>query len=62
MALFNNIPYKCMRLTNKVNLTKYFSEKYRHMRLITRLYGNEGNPDKLKLVNYNRIIYNNKNF
>ena len=45
MVLFNNIPYKHMRLTNKVNLTKPFSEKYKHMRLITRLYsisvGNE---------------------
>ena len=28
MVLFNNVPYKCMRLTNKVNLTKHFSEKY----------------------------------
>ena len=33
---FNNIPYKCMRLTSKV---KCFSEKYKRMRLITRLYG-----------------------
>ena len=39
MVLFNNIPYKCMRVTSKVNLTKHFSEKYKHMRLITRLYG-----------------------
>ena len=39
MVLFNNIPYKCMRLTSKVNLTKCFSKKYKHMRLITRLYG-----------------------
>ena len=41
MVLFNNIPYKRMRLTSKVNLTKYFSKKYKHMRLITRLYGSE---------------------
>ena len=40
MVLFNNIPYKRMRLTNKVNLTKRFSKKYKCMRLITRLYGN----------------------
>ena len=39
MVLFNNIPYKRMRLTSKVNLTKHFSEKYKHMRLTTRLYG-----------------------
>ena len=38
MVLFNNIPYKFMRLTSKVNLTKLFSEKYKRMRLITRLY------------------------
>ena len=38
MVLFNNIPYRRMRLTSKVNLTKRFSEKYKHMRLITRLY------------------------
>ena len=39
MLLFNNILYKHMRLTSKVNLTKRFSEKYKRMRLITRLYG-----------------------
>ena len=39
MVLFNNISYKRMRLTNKVNLTKRFSEKYKRIRLITRLYG-----------------------
>ena len=39
MVLFNNIPYKRMRLTSKVNLTKRFSEKYKRTRLITRLYG-----------------------
>ena len=39
MVLFNNILYKRMRLTSKVNLTKLFSEKYKRMRLITRLYG-----------------------
>ena len=39
MVLFNNIPYKRMRLTSKVNLTKRFSKKYKHMRLTTRLYG-----------------------
>ena len=39
MVLFNNILYKCMRLTSKVNLTKCFSEKYKRMRPITRLYG-----------------------
>ena len=39
MVLFNNIPYKRMCLTSKVNLTKRFSEKYKCMRLITRLYG-----------------------
>ena len=38
MVLFNNIPYKHMRLTSKVNLTKRFSEKYKCMHLITRLY------------------------
>ena len=27
-----------MRLTSKVNLTKRFSEKYKRMRLTTRLY------------------------
>ena len=26
MVLFNNIPYKLMRLTSKVNLTKRFSK------------------------------------
>ena len=31
--------YKRMRLTSKVNVTKCFSEKYKRMRLITRLYG-----------------------
>ena len=35
---FNNIPYKRMHLTSKVNLTKRFSEKYKYMRLTTRLY------------------------
>ena len=39
MVLFNNIPYKRMRLTSKVNLTKRFSKKYKHMCLTTRLYG-----------------------
>ena len=39
MVLFNNIPYKHMHLTSKVNLTKRFSEKYKRMRLTTRLYG-----------------------
>ena len=39
MVLFNNIPYKRIRLTSKVNLTKHFSEKYKHMCLTTRLYG-----------------------
>ena len=39
MVLFNNISYKRMRLTNKVHLTKRVSEKYKRMRLITRLYG-----------------------
>ena len=38
MVLFNNIPYKRMRITSKVNLTKRFSEKYKRMRLITKLY------------------------
>ena len=38
MVLFNNIPYKRMRLTSNVNLTKCFSKKYKHMHLITRLY------------------------
>ena len=36
---FNNIPYKRMHLTSKVNLTKRFSEKYKCMRLTTRVYG-----------------------
>ena len=39
MVLFNNIPYKLIRLTSKINLTKRFSEKYKRMRLITRLNG-----------------------
>ena len=39
MVLISNIPYKRMRLTSKVNLTKRFSEKYKSMRLTTRLYG-----------------------
>ena len=39
MMLFNNIPYKRIRLTSKVNSTKRFSEEYKRMRLITRLYG-----------------------
>ena len=39
MALFNNIPYKCMHLASKVNFTKFFSKKYKCVRLITRLYG-----------------------
>ena len=38
MVLFNIIPYKRMRLTSKVNLTKHFSENYKRMCLITRLY------------------------
>ena len=38
MVLFNNIPYKRMRLTSKENLTKRFSEKYKCMHLTTRLY------------------------
>ena len=38
MVLFNSSPYKRMRLTSKVSLTKRFSEKYKRMRLITRLY------------------------
>ena len=38
MVLFNNIPYKRMHLTSKVNLTKCFCKKYRRIRLITRLY------------------------
>ena len=44
MVLFNNIPYKRMCLTCKVNLTKCFSEKYKRMRLITRLYGKHSKP------------------
>ena len=39
MVLFNNIPYKRMHLTSKVNLTKRFSKKYKCIQLITRLYG-----------------------
>ena len=39
MVLFNNIPYKRMHLTSKVNLIERFSEKYKRMRLTTRLYG-----------------------
>ena len=39
MVLFNHILYKHMCLTSKVNLTKRFYEKYKLMRLITRLYG-----------------------
>ena len=39
MVLFNNIPYKRMRLTSKVILTKRFSEKFKRMCLTTRLYG-----------------------
>ena len=39
MMLLNNIPYKRMRLTSKVNLTKHFSKKYKRMHLTTRLYG-----------------------
>ena len=39
MVLFNNIPYKRMHLTSKVNFTKHFSKKYKCMCLITRLYG-----------------------
>ena len=39
MVLFNNIPYKRICLTSKVNLTKRFSKIYKRMRLITRLYG-----------------------
>ena len=39
MVLFNNIPYKRMRLTSKANLTKRFPEKYKRMCPITRLYG-----------------------
>ena len=39
MVLFNNIPYKRMRLTSKVNLTKCFNEKYKRMCLTIRLYG-----------------------
>ena len=41
MVLFNSIPYKRMCLTSKVNLTKCFSEKYKHMHLITILYGSK---------------------
>ena len=37
MVFSNNIPYKRMRLTNKLNLAKRFSEKYKRMRLITTL-------------------------
>ena len=33
MVLFNNIPYKRMQLTSKVNLTKRSSEKYKRVRL-----------------------------
>ena len=39
MVLFNNIPYKHMRLTSNIKLTKRFSKKYKRMCLITRLYG-----------------------
>ena len=39
MVPFNNIPYKHMRLISKINLTKRFSEIYKSMGLITRLYG-----------------------
>ena len=39
VRLSNGAPYKHMCLTSKVNLTKRFSEKYKRMRLITRLYG-----------------------
>ena len=39
-----------MRLTSKVNLTKCFSEKYKRMRLTTRLYGKY-------LVDYEQQVY-----
>ena len=39
IMLLNSIPYKRMCLTSKENLTKRFSEKYKHMCLTTRLYG-----------------------
>ena len=39
MVLLKTIPNKHMHLTSKVNLTKRFSEKYKCMCLITRLYG-----------------------
>ena len=38
-SAFQQYPYKRMCLTNKVNLTKRFSEKYKCMCLITRLNG-----------------------
>ena len=50
MMLFNNIPYKRMCLTSRVKLTKCFSEKYKCMRLITRLYGNYINLFKIAFV------------
>ena len=59
MVLFNNIPYKRMRLTSKVNLTKRFSKKYKRMRLITRLYGMYGcissGPIALVLLNFESL-------
>ena len=44
MVPFNNIPYKRMRLTSNVNLTKCFSEKCKRIRLTTRLYGMSEGP------------------
>ena len=37
--VLSTISYKHMSLTSKVNLTKSSSEKYKCMRLTTRLYG-----------------------
>ena len=49
MALFNNIPYKCICITSRVNLTKCFSKKYKHVCPITRLYGNMVTKDHIAM-------------
>ena len=61
MVLFNNIPYKHMRLKNKVNLTKPFSKKYKRVHLITRLYGIyihiiKVNDGEIELLQMNLVV------
>ena len=57
MVLFNNILYKHVHLTSRVNLTKRFSEKYKHMSDFTVGYFPAKLSICLAILNLARQIY-----